>query len=142
MSKTVNWIIHLCANGIRCDCGRIENGFHPYICNAHTHGMNQYGHLDFQLVISLPTREISEILNSFGLRVQAGERFKDGDFVSGIYEDCDVRLTEFQETGRKVLRIIIPDGKNRFPEEEGCDCLYVMQRVTEEELYRKGGWTI
>ena len=38
--------------------------------------------------------------------------------VSGIYEDCGIRLKKIRETGRDVLRLIIPDKHNRFPEDE------------------------
>ena len=79
MKQEINWIIHLVANGA-CDiCGKKETGFLPYLCNAHTHGMAQYGHPDFQLVLFLPQEEIGRILNTLGLRVQSGERFQSGD---------------------------------------------------------------
>lgn len=142
MEKIFDWIIHLCMNGVCDKCGEKETGFHQYICNAHTHGMDKYGHLDFQLVINLPQAEIGRILNTLGLRVKAGERFKDGDLVSGIYEDCEIRLTIFEEDKRKVLRVIIPDKQNRFPEDEGCDYPYIMQGVYEENLYHKRGLII
>ena len=58
--------------------------------------------------------------------------------VSGIYEDCDVRLTEFEETGRTVLRVIIPDKHNRFPEDPGCDVRYTPQIFTTDFIYREG----
>ena len=48
------------------------------------------------------------------------ETFHDGDMVSGIYEDCSIRLKKVRETGRDVLRLIIPDKHNRFPEDENC----------------------
>ena len=38
--------------------------------------------------------------------------------VSGIYEDCGIRLKKIRETGWDVLRLIIPDKHNRFPEDE------------------------
>ena len=44
----------------------------------------------------------------------------DGDMVSGIYEDCSIRLKQVRETDRDVLRLIIPDAHNRFPEDENC----------------------
>lgn len=113
MEKKVDWIIHLVVNGATCaECGEKENGFIPYMCNAHTHGMENYNHLNFQLVLNLPPKEIMRILNTFGLMVQDGKTFKNGDMVSGIFEDCQVRLDEFEETDRKVLRVIIPDSKN------------------------------
>ena len=102
--------------------------------NAHTHGLERYGHLDFQMVLFLPTEEIGRILNTLGLRVQSGERFRSGDMVSGIYEDCDVRLDEYEETGRKVLRVIIPDANNIFPGEGDCMLPYCLQLLKTDEL--------
>ena len=136
----IDWIIHCCANGACDECGIVETGFLPNTCNAHTHGMEKYCHMDFQMVLFLPPEEIMRILNTLGLRVQAGERFHDGDMVSGIYEDCDIRLDEYEETGRTVLRVIIPDKYNVFPEEENCMEVYRLQLLETEDLHRKGGW--
>lgn len=135
MSEKPEWIIHLVADGVECECcGNEENSFLEYACNAHTHGMEKYGHKDFQLVLQLSAQEIGRILNTMGNRVRAGERFKAGDLVSGIYEDCDIRLVEFEESGRKVLRVVIPDGNNAFPEEQGCMWPYTLQKMTTKEL--------
>lgn len=139
MKNNIEWIIHLCANGNCDECGKREEGFLPYTCNAHTHGMEKYGHMDFQLVLKTHPAEIGRILNTFGLLVQSGRRFKAGDMVSGIFQDCDVRLDEFEETGRTVLRIIIPDDENRFPEDEKCMEVYRLQLLETDELWRKGG---
>ncbi len=139
-NKEINWIIHMCANGAVCDdCGKEETGFLDYACNAHTHGLEQYGHKDFQMVLQLPPDHIGYILNTLGLRVQAGERFKDGDLVEGIYLDCPIRLDEYEETGRQVLRVIIPDKNNIFPEDERCMETYRLQLLPTDALYRKGG---
>ena len=134
MDQKIDWVIHLVANGACDECGEIETGFLPYMCNAHTHGLERYGHLGFQMVLFLPTEEIGRILNTLGLRVQSGERFRSGDMVSGIYEDCDVRLDEYEETGRKVLRVIIPDANNIFPEEGDCMLPYCLQFLKTDEL--------
>ena len=132
MNNNIDWIIHLVANGACDECGKEEKGFLPYTCNAHTHGMEKYGHPDFQVVLSLPPREIGRILNTLGLRVQEGERFQAGRYVSGIYADCDIRLDAFRETGRTVLRAVIPDRQNRFPEDHSAknhiDCRVLTQR--------------
>lgn len=134
MQREVDWIIHLVANGVCDECGRMEMGFLPYLCNAHTHGMEKYGHMDFQMVLRTSEDEIARILNTLGLRVQAGERFHAGDFVSGIYEDCDVRLDAFEETGRQLLRVVIPDKYNVFPEDERCMEPYKLQLLDTEAL--------
>lgn len=136
----IDWIIHCCANGVICgDCGTVETGFIPNTCNAHTHGMEKYHHMDFQMVLFLPLEEIGRILNTLGLRVQTGERFQSGDMVSGIYEDCDIRLDAYEETGRTVLRVMIPDKYNIFPEDERCMPVYRLQLLKTEKLYRENG---
>lgn len=136
----IDWIIHCCANGAACsECGDVETGFIPNTCNAHTHGMEKYHHMDFQMVLFLPLEEIGRILNTLGLRVQTGERFQSGDMVSGIYEDCDIRLDAYEETGRTVLRVMIPDKYNIFPEDERCMPVYRLQLLKTEELYRENG---
>ena len=53
-------------------------------------------------------------------------------------EDCDIRLDEFEETGRKVLRVIIPDGNNIFPEDEHCMPVYRLQMLQTEDLLMAG----
>lgn len=141
MKDKIDWIIHLVASVACGVCGEEKNNFIPFACNAHTHGMEKYGHRDFQVVLALPDQEIGRILNEMGLRVQKGERFTPGTYVSGIYEDCDVRLDEFQETGRTVLRVVIPDQNCRFPEDERCKVPYRLQNMDTEDLYteRSGG---
>ena len=140
MTGPIDWIIHLVGNGMECaECGKVENPFIEHACNAHTHGMEKYGHPDFQMVLHTNPKDISYILNTLGMRVKNGERFKPGDMVSGIFLDCDVRLDAFEECGRTVLRVIIPDGQNRFPEDEGCTYPYSIQTLTLEQLEANGG---
>lgn len=137
-NQTFEWIIHLVANGAGCaKCGEVESEFIPYTCNAHTHGMEKYNHMDFQLVLRLPTEEIGRILNTLGCRVQQGEKFHNGDYVKGIYDDCDICLQEFEETGRKVLRVIIPDANNIFPNDPRCASPYNLQLLKTDDLTQK-----
>lgn len=100
--------------------------------------MDKYGHMDFQIVLALSPEEVCRILNTLGQRVQAGERFRAGDYVSGIYLDCDIRLDEYEETGRQVLRIVIPDRNNRYPEHPACMPPYPLQLLKTDNLYWKG----
>ena len=138
--RKIDWIIHIVGNGIACqECGKIENPFPQYICNAHTHGMNRYNHPDFQLVIHMSQENIGYVLNTLGLRVQSGEKFQSGDLVDGIFLDCPVRLDLFQEGDREVLRVIIPDGQNRFPEDPACDYPYSFQLLPTNDLEQKEG---
>lgn len=119
MEKKVDWIWHYVANGVQCEeCGKVENAFPPFICDAHTHGMNKYGHLEFQVVVNYGPEEIGRLLNEMGRRVQNGERFKDGDIVEGLYLDCNIVLREIPDSNdQPVLRLIIPDKENRMPQD-------------------------
>lgn len=134
MEKKVDWIYHYVANGVQCgECGEVENSFPQYVCDAHTHGMNRYNHLEFQVIIDYGPEEVGRLLNTMGRRVQNGERFKNNDVVKGLYLDCDVHLWEMSDaSGRTVLRLIIPDKQNRMPEK--ADYPYSMQMLCTQLL--------
>lgn len=107
----MNWIIHYIID---------QYGPYKYLINSHTHGMELYNHLDFQVVLDLPPEHISHLLNTMGKRVKSGETFCDGDMVSGLYTECDILLKQYRETGRDVLRLIIPDKKKCYPDDADC----------------------
>lgn len=134
--KAIDWIIHLVANGVCCgECGEVENGFLPNMCDAHTHGMDKYGHQEFQMILMIGPELICYILNELGLRVQAGERFHDGDAVSEIIKDYDVRLKEVEVEGKRLLRVVVPDAQNRFPDDPQCAEYYNQQHQPMCILY-------
>lgn len=136
----LDWIIKLTANGVRCqDCGKVDNYYPEYICNAKTYGMNKYDHPEFQVVIHMSQDKIGYVLNKLGLLVQAGKRFKDGDVVDDLFIDFPIRLDAFEEHGHTVLRVILPDSKKRFPEDKDCDYPYNLQALPMEQLERRGG---
>lgn len=118
--SNIDWIIHFVFD---------QPGPFPYLANYHTHDMENYRHLNFQVVLAFPYEHACYLLNEMGLRVQAGKTFQDGDLVSGLYEDCDVRLKKVRETGRYVLRLVIPDKNNRFPDEPDCMEPYKYQEL-------------
>lgn len=133
MKQKIDWIIHYVANGEMCDCcGKVEAGFPEYMTNAHTHGLEKYDHLDFQIVLAMDPQIVGTLLNDMGLRVQAGEKFKSGDILSDVLAGgYDVLLLEVEETGRKVLRIILPDKDNCFPGDKRCSYPYSKQASFE-----------
>ena len=138
MDKKINWIIHYCANGAVCaDCGKMETGYLPFTCNAHTHGMERYGHKDFQIVLELPVEYIGYILNALGSCVQDGERFCAGELVK-FPDGLVVKLAEFEECGRKVLRVLFPDRMGRFPDQSGCMKLFALQMRNTDDLHYGG----
>ena len=126
----IDWTIHAVVN-----CA-MDAPFPDCICNACTQGLTAYGHPEFQLVLHM--NSILDVLNTLGLRVRAGEQFSAGQMVTGIFEDCRIRLDEFEENGRTVLRVIVPDARNRWPEDPGCDYPYRLQTLPLDRLVRKG----
>ena len=110
-----------------------EKPYQLYLCNAYTHGMENYEHLGFQMVLNPPPEHIAYLLNALRKRVQNGKVFRDGDMVSGLYEAYDIRLKKSGETGRDVLRLIIPDKYNRFPEDKNCMAPYKYQELSMSE---------
>ena len=123
----VDWIIHLVKNGNICEeSGEFEMGLLPNACN---------NHLNFQLVLNYKNEEIMRILNTLGCMVCDGFRFEDGDLIEGIYLDCPVKLKLFNETERSVLRVIVPDKYNKFPEDEGCMVEYLIQNLETDDLF-------
>lgn len=138
MNKKIDWIVLLECNGHKCDvCGEIEYNFIDGFCNAHTFGMYKYGHSEFQLVLCMDDKMILYTLNMLGLRVQAGEVFKDGDIIKDLFEGYNALLKEFEYNGQKMLRVIIPDVNHNFPNDDGCQLEYTYQALPIEDLYKK-----
>lgn len=136
MKPKVDWIIALECNGYKCNvCGLTEYNFIPGYCNAHTYGMFKYNHPEFQLVLRMEDKMILYTLNRLGLRVQAGQVFKDGDVIDDLFEGYKALLKEIEYNGEKMLRVIIPDENHKFPDDEDCQPHYRHQVLPVEDLY-------
>jgi len=107
--KKVDWTIHQV----------IDDKGPGGIINSHTHGMERYHHPDFQLVLPISPRQTESILNTIAHEVQNGRKFKPGKYSGEVFS-CDFRLDAHRETGRDVLRLILPDPEMRFPEDPLC----------------------
>lgn len=96
----------------------------PYL-NAHTHGVPETcdGQLDFQTVVNLLPRTISEVMWELVDRVKKGERFNDGDaaMIFGTLRVTFKRFPEGHADRGDVLRVILPCSSNKLPGEEGHD---------------------
>lgn len=90
----------------------------PTNFNVHTHGMEAYDHLDFQIVIPLHAETAHTIISDIANRVKNGERFFAGQNVSKLIRGFDVKLIEAHECQRKVLRIVLPDKFGKLEENE------------------------
>lgn len=132
----IDWVIIIEANDCGCDiCGKRENNFIKGFCNATTDGMFRYKHPEFQLVLQLEYKLLLYSLNSLGLKVQAGRKFQDGDLVDELFEGYQAQLKEIEEDGKKILRVIIPDPNNRFPDDPKCQLEYSYQALPIKDLY-------
>ena len=136
ISNKINWIVHYVSD-CHCEICSRDNAPHfiPNLCNVHTHGMRElYGHPEFQFVLNIGSDKVLPILNTLGLMVQDGKRFKAGDTVSGVLLDRDIRLFEATNNGKKILRVIIPDQHNHFPDDEDCEDIFKLQLLRTEDL--------
>jgi hypothetical protein len=95
----------------------------------HTHGLvESFNHLDVQIVLSIPNDIAMYILHSFVALLKKGDRFRDGDIVKGILaNDYDIKLWQTVETGRPVLRMLLPDKSGRFPDDSDCSLRFKNQ---------------
>jgi len=92
---------------------------HGYV-NAHTHGIAERfpGQLDFQIVVGVSSKLVSGLFWDLFRRLEAGERFRDGDRVSELLRDADVLLQSARETDREVLRLLFPAKNGALPGDE------------------------
>lgn len=117
MSNNINWIIH---HVFGYDAA-------GNFANNHTHGMEQYNHLDFQLVLNINPQIVAAILNNLGMRVRDGDIFEPNAMVEDIITNYAVRLDLKEETDRPVLRVILPDPNGLYSGDPGCQEPYNSQ---------------
>lgn len=77
--------------------------------NAHTHGLENFDHLNFQVVVPLPENVLNGIFVGLVDLVKSGEKFKHNQKVDGVIKNYQVKLFKTKEDGRDVLRVILPD---------------------------------
>jgi Domain of unknown function (DUF4262) len=111
----------------------------PYqypFADIHTHGLSEnFHHTDIQLVLMFDKATIQKTLDIIVDYIQAGNVIHDGDEIEGLFK-CPVRFVKTVDVtdGRPLLRLILPDAKGRFPEDETCDFPYREQ--LSESLFR------
>lgn len=117
--KNRPWNIHIVSDD-GCDCcGKTGNDFQPYMCDAHTHGLDEFGSLELQIVLNVDWELIGYTLNTVGEMIQNGLKLEDGMEITGIFQG-DVSLRTFfteGKDGEPVCRLILPDPEFRFPED-------------------------
>ncbi len=99
----------------------------------HTHGLKEYGSLELEIKLPIPTKLAGLIINEIGLKIANGKRCRSNDIISGVV-NVDLVIIKTKEyhpdddvNKDDVLRIIIPDQNLRYPWDIGCDPIYEKQ---------------
>jgi len=104
--KKQGWFAHMVA----------EDSTMPYGFNYHTHGLvESFGHLDIQVVLNIDPRTVHMCVTNLIEQIKDGKKFKHGDRVDKVIQsttdiEYQVLLVNAVESGRNVLRMIIPDA--------------------------------
>lgn len=117
----VTWMIH----GIT-DIQSIFPG-KEYIGNFHTHGLNEYNNQqELCVVLALPPKTVTGLLNSMGLKVANGETvFTEGIRTDILANGMDVELKTFEND--PTLYVILPDSHGKLPMDDDCEEPYKFQ---------------
>lgn len=108
-----------------------HNGDLDGMANLHTHGIwENFGHRDLQVVLPIQPEVVHGVFANIVAQIQKGRFFQTDKPESKVLENFEVHFREFEEHGRKVLRLILPDPSGKFPWDEGCESPY--SRQTEE----------
>lgn len=87
--------------------------------NIHTHGLEEnFSHKDLQCVMPIDPETIHDIFSIIIEKIKNGDKFEEGKCYSGVLNgDYKVRLVKARESGREVLRVILPDKNNKLHRE-------------------------
>ena len=92
----------------------------PMGFNYHTHGFPEtLAHRDIQIVLPVDMKICHSIATTIFNKLQNYEpsAYWDGDLEEGIIKDYPVEFMEAMESGREVLRVILPDKNGKFGDE-------------------------
>lgn len=119
--------IHMVTDGTCEKCKGEGNSFHKYMCDAHSHGMDKFGHRELQMVLLIDQKLIAYAINSVAEKILDEDiKPKDKLVISNVF-GCDIRLDEATDKDGKLLwRIVVPDEKGKYPEETD-DEIFAMQ---------------
>jgi hypothetical protein len=84
--------------------------------NAHTHGlMESMGHPDLQILAPLPTESIGGIFHGIIDKIRKGWKVAAGDIDASVLTNgYKVTYCWATESGRRVIRVILPDVKGNL----------------------------
>jgi|LakMenE01Jun11ns_1017448.scaffolds.fasta_scaffold9899491_2 hypothetical protein len=99
------WFVHYVYDDKMC----------PYKVNVHTHHVEEsFGHKDIQICINLKPELIHMLLVNVINNIKAGVKYEPGKKYEKIVDNFKLEFIEVTESGRKVLRLLIPDEKGNY----------------------------
>lgn len=95
----------------------------------HTHGMGRYDSLELELNLPLSLKDACRLLNSIGLKIANGRKFKENEKIKGVLM-CSFMLKRMKgicKTDVDILRVLIPDEYEHYPWDKDCEDVYNKQ---------------
>ncbi len=112
MMKTHGWYVHYISG---------KNGY----ANIHTHGLREtFNHPDLQIVMLLKPNIAQGIFTAMIDEIQMGQQFQEGKLYDQVLVGYPVMVKAYEEMGRMVLRVLLPDGNGYLPGHPKCDPIF------------------
>ncbi|WP_186786219.1 DUF4262 domain-containing protein [Paenibacillus agilis] len=95
--------------------------------NYHTHGLQEnFGHIDFQVVLPIDPSKTHAVMFQIIENIKEGKVYEEGKLYDDIIP-MPMGFKVFKECGRDVLRLLIPDGQGRHPDDPQCEPFFRLQ---------------
>lgn len=100
--------------------GELEGHRETNLVNFHTHGLSDtHNHLDFQVVLPVPTNVCHSIFWRLVELIEDGRIFEEDEVASGVIgNDYQVTFKKVREGNRQVMRVIMPDASGILDKDE------------------------
>jgi uncharacterized protein DUF4262 len=96
-----------------------NHGESPTGFSTHTYGLEEsWNHPNIQIVWRVPPEMGYDMLYTVVELVRKGEKFEPGRKYNNVLHDYDVMFAWATESGRRVLRMILPDKDNGVSRDE------------------------
>jgi thiaminase len=103
--KKYGWYAHYIMDDNNC----------PANTNAHTHHvLESFGHKDFQICLNVKPEIFNMIFTSLVDEVKKGAKYESGKKYGKIIDGYKVEFIDAIESGRSVLRVLIPDENGKY----------------------------
>lgn len=87
----------------------VSDPYAPNDVNMHTHGFEEsWGHADFQICLPMDPQTAAGIFHSLADHIKGGKKFELGYYDGLVQDGYRVKFVNALESGRNVLRVILP----------------------------------